>query len=356
MRRAGGFTDGDPADDLHGNRAIGKGDSVANIRIAKGWEIPEREWTPEWAFLNRRELLQRMGFAGLGAAAALVGCGRSEVDARGELVWQPTGVASRNPNARLYPAARNLKYLLDRPLTAEQSTATYNNYYEFTTEKGRVWALAERFDTRPWEVEILGLVEKPVRTTVDELVREFGLEERTYRHRCVERWAMAVPWTGFPFAKLVEKAGVKREATHVRMVTFFDPEDAPGQSTQPWYPWPYYEGITMAEAMNELTFVATGIYGHELPAQNGAPWRLVLPWKYGYKSIKAMVRIDFTDRRPTTFWNSVAPDEYSFVSNVDPQVPHPRWSQAFERLIDTGETVPTQKFNGYGEWVAGLYG
>jgi sulfoxide reductase catalytic subunit YedY len=329
---------------------------VPNIRIPKGWELPERELTPEWAFLNRRELLRRMGFAGIGAAAYLAGCGSSEVDAQGELAWKPTGIAGKNPNAALYPAARNPRFSLDRPLTAEKATATYNNYYEFTTEKSRVWKLAESFDTRPWEVEIVGHVSKPGRYLVDDLVEELGVEERAYRHRCVEAWAMAVPWTGFAFAKLIEKVGVKNDATHVRLVTFFEPDQAFGQRTQPWYPWPYYEGMTMAEAMNELTFVATGIYGHELPAQNGAPWRLVLPWKYGFKSIKAMVRIDFTDKRPTTFWNSVAPDEYDFVANVDPAIPHPRWSQARERLIDTGDYMPTQKFNGYGEWVASLYG
>ena len=166
---------------------------------------------------------------------------------------------------------------------------------------------------------------------------------------------MAVPWTGFSFAKLAAKVGPRSEATHVRLVTFLDPENAPGQKDQTWYPWPYYEGMTMAEAMNELTFLATGIYGHELPRQNGAPWRLVLPWKYGFKSIKAMVKIEFTNLRPPTFWNTVAPDEYGFVANVDPEVPHPRWSQARERMIDTGEYVPTLEYNGYGEFVAKLY-
>lgn len=166
---------------------------------------------------------------------------------------------------------------------------------------------------------------------------------------------MAVPWTGFPFAKLAAKVGVRNEATHVRLVTFFDPERAPGQKNMPWYTWPYYEGMTMPEAMHELTFLATGIYGHELPKQNGAPWRLVLPWKYGFKSAKAMVRIDFTSKRPNTFWNDAVPAEYGFLANVDPATPHPRWSQATERLIDSGERVPTRPFNGYGDLVAKLY-
>jgi sulfoxide reductase catalytic subunit YedY len=329
---------------------------VPGIFRPKAWRIPDRDLTPEHAYTSRRELLRRMGFAGLGAAAYLSGCGAEEVDAQGEPAWRPVGVPARNPNAALYPAARNAKYALDRPLTAERSTATYNNYYEFTTDKARVWRLAQGFLTRPWEVEIGGLVERPGRFAVDDLVKELGLEERTYRHRCVEAWAMAVPWIGFPFSKLAAKVGPKSEATHVRLVTFLDAENAPGQKGQPWYPWPYFEGMTMAEAMNELTFLATGIYGHELPRQNGAPWRLVLPWKYGFKSIKAMVRIEFTNLRPATFWNTVAADEYGFVANVDPEVPHPRWSQARERMIDTGEYVPTRKYNGYGELVAKLYG
>jgi sulfoxide reductase catalytic subunit YedY len=329
---------------------------VASIQRRKGWEIPARALTPESVYLSRRDLLRRLGFSGLGAAALLAGCGTDSVDARGELAWKPVGVPKHNPNASLYPAARNPKYTLDRPLTDEKPTATYNNYYEFTTDKGRVWRLAESFSTRPWEVHVHGLVERPGQFSVDELVKEFGVEERTYRHRCVEAWAMAVPWTGFPLSKLLAKVAPKSAATHVRMVTFLDPDDAVGQKEQPWYPWPYFEGLRMDEAMNELAFVATGIYGHELPKQNGAPWRLVTPWKYGYKSIKAMVSIELVDAQPKTFWNEVAPLEYGFLSNVDPTKPHPRWSQARERLIDTGEMVPTQPFNGYGEFVAKMYG
>ena len=328
---------------------------MASSRIRRGWEVPERALTPESAYLNRRELLRAMGFAGLGVFAYLNGCRPSDAEAEGVGAWRPVNVPAGNPNRSLYPAARNPRYVLDRPMTAEKNTATYNNYYEFSTDKGEVWTLAADFRTRPWEVEIGGLVERPGKYVIDDLVKEFGLEERTYRHRCVEAWAMAVPWAGFPFAKLVAKVGVKNEATHVRLVTFFDPEHAVGQKTQPWYTWPYYEGMTMPEAMNDLTFLATGIYGHELPAQNGAPWRLVLPWKYGYKSTKAMVRIDFTKKRPNTFWNDAVPDEYGFVANVDPTKPHPRWSQATERLIDTGARVPTQPFNGYGDFVAKLY-
>jgi sulfoxide reductase catalytic subunit YedY len=333
---------------------------MAKIRIARGWEIPDSRLTPEPVYLNRREVLKTLGFAGLGALAAAAGCSPERVgaegEARGDGPWRPVGIPEGNPNAALYPPARNAMYVLDRGLTAERPTATYNNYYEFTTVKEQVWRLAEHFRTRPWQVRIEGLCDRPGTFEVDDLVQEFGIEERTYRHRCVEAWAMAVPWAGFPFAKLVEKVGVRNDATHVAFVSFLDPENAVGQKTQHWYPWPYYEALTMAEAMNELTFVATGIYGHELPRQNGAPWRMVVPWKYGYKSPKAMVGVRFTSVQPGTFWSDLQPDEYPFTSNVDPDVPHPRWSQKKERLIDTGEMVPTQRFNGYGEFVAQLYG
>ena len=325
---------------------------MSNIRIARGWEIPERDLTPESVYLNRRQILQRLGFAGIGSLAVGLGCGTMDAGAADE---PSDGIPTGNPNADLYPAALNPKYPLDRALTAEEPTAMYNNYYEFTAAKAHVWELAKDFRTRPWQVRVEGLCDRPGTFEVDDLIREFGLEERTYRHRCVEAWAMAVPWTGFPFSKLAEKVGVKNSATHVSFVTFLDKSQAPGQLNQHWYPWPYYEGLTMEEAMNELTFVATGIYGHELPKQNGAPWRMVVPWKYGFKSAKAMVSIRFTAVRPGTFWNDSVPEEYSFQGNVEPDVPHPRWSQATERLIDTDEIVPTQLYNGYGKFVRHLY-
>ena len=209
---------------------------MTSFHRRKGWEIPERALTPESTYLNRRELLRKLGFTGLGAAALLAGCGTDSVDARGELMWKPTGLPPKGPTSALYPAKRNPKYVLDRPLTAEKPTATYNNYYEFGTDKEAVWRLAEGFRTRPWEVQIHGLVERPGKFSVDDLVKEFGLEERTYRHRCVEAWAMAVPWTGFPFAKLLAKVGPKNTATHVRTVSFLDPENAVGQKDQAWYP------------------------------------------------------------------------------------------------------------------------
>ncbi len=325
-----------------------------NFRVPRPWDLPERDLTPESAYLNRRELLKKLGLGTIGAAAWMSGCDTVAVGADSSR-WRPVNIPRGNPNRDLYPAERNPAYRLDRPLTREMETATYNNYYEFTTKKGRVWQLAKDFVTRPWEVKVTGLVENPGTFQVDDLVREFGLEERTYRHRCVEAWAMAVPWTGFPLSKLIEKVAPTSDASYVRFVTFLDPSAAPGQAEQHWYPWPYFEAISVEEALSDLAFLATGIFGHELPTQNGAPWRLVLPWKYGFKSIKAMVEISFVKRRPPTFWNLMIPEEYSFDANVDPTVPHPRWSQARERLIDTGEYVPTQPYNGYGELVAHLY-
>ncbi len=196
---------------------------------------------------------------------------------------------------------------------------------------------------------------KPKEMDVDELLARMPVEERLYRHRCVEAWAMAVPWTGFPMRELVKWAEPTSAARFVRMVSFQRPDQAPGQKNTPWYPWPYFEGLTLAEATHELAFLVCGIYGHTLPVQHGAPLRLATPWKYGFKSIKSIVLFEFTDRRPRTFWNDVAPAEYDFFANVNPRVPHPRWSQATERMIGTNERRPTQPFNGYGEWVAGLY-
>jgi sulfoxide reductase catalytic subunit YedY len=319
------------------------------IKKKRGWEIPESEITPEHAYMTRRGFIKSMG---LTAAVLLTGCNDfsgssgSGVGKGAKLIETPT--------SGLYPAKRNAKYTLERPLTKETVAARYNNFYEFSSRKTNVWKLVERFETRPWEVEVAGLVERPKVYDIDELVRMMDIEERLYRLRCVEAWAMAVPWTGFPMSKFIKKMKPLSSAKYVKMVTFLDAKVAPGQR-KVWQPWPYTEGLTMAEATNELTMLVTGIYGHELPAQHGAPLRLIVPWKYGFKSIKSIVMIEFTDRMPETFWNTVAPDEYDFWANVDPEVPHPRWSQETERIIGTNERRPTIKYNGYGEFVAGLY-
>ena len=211
-----------------------------------------------------------------------------------------------------------------------------------------------RSETRPWTVAVDGLVEKPFEIGVDDLIRKMPLEERLYRLRCVEAWAMAVPWTGFPLKALVDLARPLSSARYVRLQTFLNRAVASGQR-QTWYPWPYTEGVTVAEASNELAFLVTGAYGKPLVNQFGAPLRLALPWKYGFKSVKSIVRITFTEERPKSFWEALQPSEYGFWANVNPAVPHPRWSQASERILGTSETRPTVIYNGYGEYVAGLY-
>jgi sulfoxide reductase catalytic subunit YedY len=244
-------------------------------------------------------------------------------------------------------------YVLDQALTDEKFARSYNNFYEFDSGRTRS-ADASALRTRPWTITLDGLVEASISFGIDDLLKKIGLEERLYRHRCVEGWAMAVPWTGFPLKALVDIARPLGSAKYVRIESFMDPQMASGQR-QFWYPWPYVEALTIAEASNELAFLVTGAYGKPLPAQNGAPLRLATPWKYGFKSIKSIVRFTFTEERPVTFWERQQPQEYGFWANVNPDVPHPRWTQAWERLLGTDERRPTQIWNGYGEFVAGLY-
>jgi sulfoxide reductase catalytic subunit YedY len=312
-----------------------------------GWAIPEREATPEAVFLDRRRFLK-------GALGVLAG-GIAGVTPLAVAVEGAEKV-SQEPTDRtldLYPAKRNPKFTLDRPLTQESVAATFNNFYEFGGTKTIHW-LAQRLKTRPWQVRVGGLVRKPKAYDIDDLIRAMPLEERLYRFRCVEAWAMAVPWTGFPFAAFIKAVEPTSQARFVKMTTFLDRTVALNQ-LQFWHPWPYVESLTMDEAMNELAILVTGVYGKPLPNQHGAPIRLITPWKYGFKSIKSIVAIEFVKERPKTFWETVGPTEYGFWANVNPNFPHPRWSQATERLIDTNETRPTQIFNGYGEWVAKLY-
>jgi len=312
-----------------------------NVIRRRGWEIPEKLVTPEHLALSRRALLA-------GAASALAMMPRAGLAQR---VSDPVGLA--DPTAYLYPARHNDKFKTERAITDEKINGNYNNFYEFGTSK-HIAAAAQALKTRPWTVKIDGMVEKPTEIGIDDLIRRMTLEERAYRHRCVEAWSMVIAWTGFPFRKLVDMARPLGSAKYVRMETFLDPKMAPGQHVA-WFPWPYVEGLTMAEATNELAFLATGAYGHPLARQHGAPLRLAAPWKYGFKSIKSIVRISFVEKRPVGMWQQLQGREYGFWANVNPEVPHPRWSQATEEVIGTGERVPTQLFNGYGEYVADLY-
>lgn len=299
------------------------------VRERRGWELPESAATPESLVLSRRRVLAGLGVGGaILAAPALLGLDRGSV---GE---QPLGKAQENATGRaFYPAPRSARFALDRPITAEKFATSYNNFYEFGSHK-EIAAAAQALPVQPWEVQIDGLVERPFTLDVEDLFKRLPLEERLYRHRCVEAWAMAVPWTGFPMRAFVDLAQPLSGAKFIRMETFQLPEVAPGQK-QRWYPWPYVEGLTIAEATNELAFLATGVYGKPLPKQMGAPIRLVAPWKYGFKSIKSVVRFAFAEQRPRTFWEQIQPAEYGFWANVNPNVPHRRWSQATERLLGT---------------------
>ncbi len=309
------------------------------IRVPKGWEVPEREATLESLVFARRTFLGSL--AGVAAAAA-VGCGE-RLSADGPI----------HPSTPALEGPRSAKFVLDGALTDPVAAARYNNFYEFTQDKD-VWRHVERFERRPWTVEVAGLVQKPRTYDIDELLK-LPLEERLYRHRCVEAWYMDVPWTGFPLRKLIEASQPLAKAAHVRFVSFLKKDQAPGQKQFNWYTWPYYEGLRLDEAMNELCLATLGIYGHELPKQHGAPFRVVVPWKYGYKGPKSVVRIELVEKQPRTFWNDLQPTEYSFESNVNPKVPHPRWSQASERSIDGARSRPTRYLNGYEAWVGRLY-
>jgi methionine sulfoxide reductase catalytic subunit len=258
-----------------------------------------------------------------------------------------------------FPAKRNKKYKLpaNAKLTDQVSPSIYNNFYEFTTTKEIVWRLAGDFKVDPWTIEVSGLCNKPRKFGIDDMFKLLGgdQEERTYRFRCVEAWAMDVPWTGFSLSKLLKLVDPKSTAKFVKFHTANRPKEMPGIATQTWYKWPYYEGLRMDEAMNELTMVATGLYGRPLPKQNGAPFRIIVPWKYGYKSPKSIVKIELVSKQPGTFWADLQAQEYPFQSNVEPKVPHPRWSQAQERLIPTGDIRETLLYNGYEKYVAGMY-
>ena len=310
------------------------------IRIPRGWELPESAVTPESVFLNRRQIIQGLAAGSIAAAAP-------------GLAWGATD--SDDPSAGLYPVARDERFVPGegRKVTAEEWATRYNNFYEFGTSK-KIWKAAQALKIRPWEVRIDGEVESPRTIAIDDLLAQMPLEERVYRHRCVEAWSMVVPWSGFAFREFVRFANPTANARYVAMETFLDPDTAKGQR-QDWYPWPYVEGLTMEEANHELAFLVTGLYGKPLPRQNGSPLRLAVPWKYGFKSIKSIVRFTFTAERPVSFWEEMNSKEYGFWANVNPAVPHPRWSQATEKDLGTGKRIPTNIFNGYGEWVAGLY-
>jgi sulfoxide reductase catalytic subunit YedY len=308
------------------------------IKRSHGWELPERLATPESSYLSRRSLVRAMGLG----TALLSAPGIALADEK-----------SADPTAGRYPAQRNDKFGAPAPVTDAKLATTYNNYYEFNESKS-VWRQAEKLPIRPWTIKVGGLVEKPFEISFDELLAKMPLEERVYRHRCVETWSMIVPWSGFPMRALVDFCKPTGGAKYVVMQTLAKPSVMPGQKDF-LYPWPYTEGLAIDEATHDLCFMATGLYGKPIPKSNGAPLRVVSPWKYGFKNVKAIASIEFSDKRPVSFWEKLASNEYGFWANVNPEVPHPRWSQATEKPLGGDERIPTKLYNGYAEFVAGLY-
>ncbi len=307
-----------------------------------GWALPSSIATDELHFLKRRQICRSI------AAGSILACGIPFSATASAISRKVIG----SPRSR-YPAERNTKYTLDRGITPEKITTTYNNFYEFGSHKN-IWQAAQKLAIKPWQVVIDGLVEKEKLIDFEALLKQMPLEERLYRHRCVEAWAIAVPWTGFPIKELLRYARPLTSAKYLVMESFIDKERAPGQR-QYWYPWPYREGITIAEAENELSIIGTGAYGKPMPKQNGAPLRLIVPWKYGFKSIKSINTIKFVDKQPDATWSMLAPKEYGFYSNVNNSVDHPRWSQGTERRIGEFKRRKTLMFNGYEEEVSYMY-
>ncbi len=321
-------------------------------------KIPSSEITPEHQYVSRRRILK--GAVLTAAAAALAACAPgqsaapltattisvppSATDASNPQAASPTGAASSSPQ----------KDELGAPLTSFASVSTYNNYYEFSQDKGEPAIYSRNFVSSPWQVSIGGLVNKPMTVDVDDLRKKYAQEDRIYRLRCVEAWSMVIPWMGFPLSKLLKEVEPTADAKYVRFQSLLDPKQFPGQADN-YFPWPYTEGLRLDEAMNELAILATGIYGKPLLPQNGAPVRLVVPWKYGFKSIKAIVKIDLVAEMPTSLWMNANSFEYGFYANVNPEVSHPRWSQATERRIEENGRRQTLKFNGYDAKVASLY-
>jgi sulfoxide reductase catalytic subunit YedY len=306
--------------------------------------VPVRSYeiTSKDAYFSRRDFIKAAGV--VAGSVALASCAPA-----GEANEQ-SDAAAQNPVL----ASGNTADELGDSLNSLEDITHYNNYYEFSTNKEAVAPLAEGFKTRPWSVEVTGMVAKPKIYDIDEILKHFTQEERIYRLRCVEAWSMVIPWTGFTLASLLKEVEPTSDAKFVRFETVYRPEEMKGQGS-PFYPWPYQEGLRIDEAMNDLVILATGLYGEPMPNQNGAPIRVVVPWKYGFKSIKSIVKIELTDTQPDTLWNTTAPNEYGFYSNVNPAVDHPRWSQASERRIGELGRRPTLPFNGYGEQVASLY-
>jgi sulfoxide reductase catalytic subunit YedY len=317
--------------------------------------VKSSEITPEPVYLSRRQFMKVAGtaFGSAAAAALLAACKVSPATptvASGELV---TPQATRVPVTPFPTLSVQTDELGDK-LTSFDDITNYNNFYEFTVNKADVINKSSKFQAYPWQVQVGGLVHNPKTYEIDDLINRFVQKERVYRLRCVEAWSMVIPWEGFELADLLKEVEPMVSASYVRFETLLDPRQLPNQNNDS-YPWPYTEGLRLDEAMQPLTILATGLYGKPLPAQDGAPIRLVVPWKYGFKSIKTIIKIDLVDKQPATMWNTISPGEYGFYSNVNPEVDHPRWSQKSERRIGESNRRKTLMFNGYTGEVESLY-
>jgi len=339
-----------------------------NSRQKKSAPILPSEITPEHLYYSRRRFMKLAGL--IGAGGLLAACGvpaatETAVPIEPSPTLTTTRAAGVTPTltapspesgmtAEPTVTASPTEPPMTETLTSEEAVNGFNNFYEFTTDKKAVAKLSEGFVTSPWQVEVGGLVRNPKTYSMEDILNQYDQEERIYRMRCVEGWSMVIPWLGFPLAQLLNDVDPQSEAKYVRFETLYDPERMPGQQ-RPVYPWPYQEGLRLDEAMHDLTIISTGLYGKSLLPQTGAPLRLVVPWKYGFKSIKSIVKIELVEEEPETLWSSIAPNEYGFYANVNPNVPHPRWSQATERRIGESGRIPTLLFNGYADEVAHLY-
>ncbi|MBU3825293.1 MAG: protein-methionine-sulfoxide reductase catalytic subunit MsrP [Candidatus Oceanisphaera merdipullorum] len=335
------------------------------LKIKKKSHLSESQVTPESVYRQRRQIVQGLGL-GLGAAALSAPASASFLDSLfGSKEPENKAQGAKEAVARTEPLtfSQPKAYQLQMPATAERVATSYNNFYEFGADKSDPARYAQQFNTKPWTITISGEVDKPQTIDVWAWLEKQQLEERIYRHRCVEAWSMVIPWLGVPLASIIKAASPNSKAKYVAFETLYDPKQMRGQASRfvgGGIEYPYVEGLRLDEAMHPLALLAVGMYGKTLPPQNGAPVRLVLPWKYGFKGIKSIVHIHLTDKQPPTTWNKLAAQEYGFYANVNPKVDHPRWSQATERVIAEGglfgsERQPTLMFNGYEDEVASLY-
>ena len=324
-----------------------------HIHLPKSWELSEGEVTSESAYFNRRRFLKTLIGVGIGASILpIMGCQKS--------ASQTTLESSLDLPKLKSPTTNPAFASVDRPITDEDLAGRYNNFYEFGGSKN-IWLNSQNLPTENWKVEVTGLVKNPRTYDIDDLKKKFPLEERIYRFRCVEAWSMVLPWIGFPMKALIEAVEPTSKAKFVQFTSFYDKEITTGPGLHHGsLPWPYREGLRIEEMANELAFFAVGLYGHDLPKQHGAPLRMVIPWKYGFKGAKSIVKVEFLENQPATYWNTINAREYDFEANVNPSKPHPRWSQAREKFISKGpnlswEIRETLPYNGYGEYVANLY-